>query len=429
MGATGVANAAGFALIEQNASGMGNAFAGAAATAEDASTIFFNPAGMSYLPDNQLVVAGHALRISAKFSNHGSRTISPLGTSVAMFGGNGGDAGGWAFVPNFYFAKAVTDKIHLGIGVNAPFGLKTEYDNGWVGRYSALRSEVATININPSIAFKASDRLSLGAGVNFQRAEATLTNALDFGTICYGVVGPVSCGGAGLTPQNADGSVSVKGDDWGLGYNFGAILQPVQSTRIGVAYRSKIHHTLEGNISYGNVPALISPLFANGTAAAKLDLPATLSASITHQLNDRWALLADVTWTQWDKFRQLRIVSGSGAQISNQPENWQNTMRYSIGTSYRYNENLKLRAGIAYDESPVPDVYRTSRIPDGDRTWLSFGAGYKISPNGRLDAGFAHLFVKDTAVSQGAVGTATGQLLGGYDNNINILSIQYTHNL
>ena len=427
IGTTGLANAAGYALIEQNAGGMGNAFAGAAAVAEDASTIFFNPAGMSYLQGNQFVAAAHAIKPTADFSNNGSRTIGSLGTPVAMRGGNGGDPGSWAFLPNFYFAKAVTDAIHLGIGVNSPFGLKNEYDNGWVGRYQALSSELKTVNINPSMSFKANDRLSLGAGVNIQYAETALTNALDMGAICYGKVNPAACAALGLTPQNSDGNVSIKGDDWSWGYNLGVIFRPIPSTRIGVAYRSKIHYTLKGNATFSNIPAPLAAGFPNSAVTANLDVPDTVSGSIVHQLNDQWDLLADATWTHWNLFKQLKVVETSGAVLTSQPENWQNTMRYSIGTSYRYTDNLKLRVGAAYDESPVSDAYRTPRIPDNNRTWLSFGAGYRLSAHSSFDAAYTHIFINDASLNQGAVGTATGQLQGSYSSSINILSIQYTH--
>ena len=406
---------------------MGNAFAGAAAVAEDASTIFFNPAGMSYLQGSQFVAAAHAIKPTADFSNSGSRTISPLGTPAAMRGGNGGDPGSWAFLPNFYFAQAVTDAIHLGIGVNSLFGLKTQYDNGWVGRYQALTSELQTVNINPSLSFKANDSLSLGAGINIQHAETTLTNALDMGTICYGKVNPVTCGAAGLTPQNSDGNVSIKGDDWSWGYNLGVIFRPIQSTRIGVAYRSKIHYTLKGNATFGNIPAPLAAGFPNSGVTAILDVPDIVSGSIVHQLNAQWELLADATWTHWNVFKQLKVVETSGALLTSQPENWQNTMRYSIGAGYRYTDNLKLRVGAAYDESPVSDTYRTPRIPDNNRIWLSLGVGYKLSAHSSFDAAYTHIFINNASLNQGAVGTVTGQLQGSYSSSINILSIQYTH--
>ncbi len=422
LGTTGLANAAGYALIEQNASGMGNAFAGAAAVAEDASTIFFNPAGMSYLQGSQFVAAAHAIKPTAEFNNNDSKTIGP----AALSGGNGGDPGSWAFLPNFYFAKAVTDTIHLGIGVSSPFGLQTQYDAGWVGRYQALNSELQTININPSLSFKANDWLSLGAGVNIQHAETTLTNAMDIGTICY-KINPAMCGPLKLSPQNNDGNVSIKGDDWGWGYNFGVIFQPIQSTRIGVAYRSKIHYTLKGNATYSNIAAPLAAWFTNSAVTANLDVPDTVSGSIVHQLNRQWELLADATWTHWNVFKQLNVVKTSGATLTNQPENWQNTMRYSIGASFHYSDNLKLRVGVAYDESPVTDTYRTPRIPDNNRIWTSLGANYKLSSSSSFDAGYTHIFINNAPLNQGAVGTATGLLQGGYNSSINVLSIQYTY--
>ncbi len=427
IGTTGLANASGFALIDQNASGSGNAFAGAAAIAEDASTIFFNPAGMSYLPDSQFVAAGQAIKPSASFNNNDSKTIGPLGTPASLLGGNGGDPGSWAFLPNFYYAKAVTDSIHLGLGVNSPFGLETKYDNGWVGRYQALNSQLQTININPSLSFKANDYVSLGAGLNIQYADTTLTNALDVGTICYGKVNPATCGALGLTPQSSDGNVSIKGNNWGVGYNLGVILQPIQSTRIGIAYRSKINYTLKGNATFTNIAAPLAGAFPSSAVTANFVVPDTLSGSIVHQLNSQWDLLADATWTHWNLFKQLQVVETSGAVLNNQLENWQNTMRYSIGASFRYTDNLKLRVGSAYDQTPVTDATRTARIPDNSRIWLSVGANYKLSSHSSFDAGYTHIFMNNAQINQGAVGTVTGQVQGSYNSSINVIGIQYTH--
>ncbi len=455
----GAANAAGFALIEQSGSGMGNAYAGAAATAEDASTIFFNPAGMTYLPDSQLVVALHAIRPSAGFSNNDSRGV--LGTALDT--GNGGDAGGWAFLPNLYFTKALNDSFRLGIGLNAPFGLKTEYDDGWTGRYHALKSELKTININPALAFKVNDNVSLGAGVNYQRVSAELSKAVDFGSVCVAKAAPfvggvpaalATCGGAGLTPTGSDGKSAFEGDDWSWGFNLGAMIQAAPSTRIGLAYRSEIRHKLEGHATilgeeaFNALPGALAALkaalignFQDSDVEAKLDMPATFSASIFHRVNDKLDLMADATWTGWNSFETLRVVrtSGtlSGATLDVQPENWENTMRYSVGASYRYNDSLKLRAGIAYDESPVSDKWLTARIPDNNRTWLSLGANYRISQSSALDIGYTHLFVQDRSINTSAQAaeiaalggsSAAGTLKGDYDSDVNILNVQYTHN-
>jgi long-chain fatty acid transport protein len=406
------ASAAGFALIEQNGSGMGNAYAGAAAIAEDASTIFFNPAGMTYLPDSQLVMAAHAIQASAKFDNQGSTT--PLGATT---GGDGGDAGGWAFVPNFFYARAITDSIRLGIGVSAPFGLKTEYDDDWVGRYQAIKSELKTVNINPSIAFKASDRFSIGFGISAMRAQAELTNAVNFGALL------------GFN-QLLDGKARLEGDDWGFGWNAGVLFQPRSDTRIGLAYRSQVHHELEGDVTFSGVPAPLSAFFPNGNITADLTTPSTFSASLFHQVDDQWDVVADATWIRWSNFEELRVVRDNGSEVSNVPEKWENTMRYSIGASYRHSDAVKLRAGLAYDESPISDRYRTPRIPDEDRIWLSLGASYRFSATGSLDVGYTHIFVQEGSLDKTndtSVAALRDRLTGEYDSDVNILSVQYTH--
>ena len=262
-GCGSAAHAAGFALVEQNASGLGNAYAGQAASAQDASTIFFNPAGMTLLPDRQLVVAGHLIKPSAEFTG----TVSP-----AIGGGDGSDAGDWAFVPNAYFAYRVTPDIHVGVGVNAPFGLKTEYDADWIGRYQAIKSEVKTINLNSSIAYKVSETLSLGAGLNIQWIEAELTNRIPV------LGGPL---------------VTIKGDDYGWGYNLGTLWQVTPATRIGLTYRSEVDYTLEGKSSTSSpVVGLL-----DGPIMAEVTLPDSASLSVFHKLSPQWDLLADVTWT------------------------------------------------------------------------------------------------------------------------------------
>lgn len=392
-GYASAAHSAGFALIEQNASGLGNAYAGQAAAAADASTIFFNPAGMTMLPGRQVVAAGHLIAPQAEFSG---------GTSpVALTGGNGGDAGGLAFVPNGYFAFRLTPDVHLGVGMFAPFGLKTEYDTGWVGRVHAIESELKTININPSIAWRVNDQFSLGAGLSLQYIEATLTNAT-------GTALPVTVG-------------QVKGDDYGWGFNMGALWRINDNTRVGLAYRSEIEHTLEGDLRVNGAVA-VDPVFADVT------LPDTLSLSLFHKLNDRWEMLADVTWTGWSDFDVLKIVNSSGGDaVPPTPENWDDSYRISVGANYRLNSKLTLRGGLAFDETPVSDQYRTARIPDQDRTWVAVGAQYRITPDSTIDVGYAHLFVKDARIRE-PKGALPLELVGDYDASVDILSAQFTHN-
>ena len=239
---SGTATASGFALIEQNASGLGNAYAGGSASAEDASTIFFNPAGMSQIKGRQFVVAGNLIKPSVKFSNNGSFAL--LGTD------NGGDAGSLALVPNFYYVADINEQWKYGVGVNSPFGLETEYSSTWIGRNLAIKSELQTVNINPSVSYKMSDKVSLGVGINAQYAKAELTKA----------------GGA-------LGEVKVTGDDWAYGGNIGVLIQANNDLRVGAAYRSSIKHTLKGDVSFSAASAF------NGGVSADLEVPDSFSIS------------------------------------------------------------------------------------------------------------------------------------------------------
>lgn len=388
--ASGSAHAAGFALIEQNASGLGNAYAGAAAVAEDASTIFFNPAGMTLLPDSQLAMAGHLIKPTIEFSG----SVSP-----AVGGNQGGDAGSWALVPSTYIARRLTPQLHAGLGINAPFGLKTHYDDDWVGRFQAVESAAKTLNLNPSLAWKLGETLSVGVGLNVQRMEATLSNR--------------------VSPSEPDSMAKIDASSYGWGYNLGLLWQAGAHTRIGLAWRSGVEHELEGRIKVRN-----SALLTSGRVKADMRLPATASLSVLHRLSADVDLLADATWTGWSSFDRLSVSYANGTPISSTPENWNDIMRYSLGATWRMNDRLSLRGGIAYEDAPMSNAFRTPRIPDGDRTWLAVGAQYRLSRQGAVDVGYAHLFFRDPTLSKSGGGTT---LNGRYSSAVDILGAQYTH--
>lgn len=394
------AQAGGFALMTQNASGMGNAYAGAAAEAEDASTIFFNPAGMTYIDGTQMVVAIHLINPSIAFHDKGS-----LGAT----GDQGPNAGSLALIPNFYIMTELTPAIKLGLGVSVPFGLTTEYDDHWIGRFQANKSELKTVNINPSIAFKVNDQLSFGLGLSAMRAEATLTRSVNFGLA-------------------GEGNVKVEGDDWGFGFNLGAIYQATTATRIGFAYRSNVKQKLEGKASFIR-PALVpnAGAAADGNVIANIDLPETLSASIFSHINAKWDVMADITWTRWSRFQALRILRDNGASLSVTPENWENTLRYAMGINYRYSDTVKLRAGLACDEEANSDAFRSARTPANDRTWLTLGAGWQLSPASTMDIGYAHLFMRNARIDNNQLDSGNGRLIGEFKGVVDILSLQYTH--
>ncbi len=405
--------ASGFALVEESVPNLGNAASGGAAGIDDASTIFFNPAGLTRLEGNSAVGAGFLIIPTTTFQNQGSTSASGDPT----LGGNGGDLGPTNFVPNLYGAWSFSDRVKVGIGVNAPFGLATKYDSDWVGRYEAIDSELITININPTVAAKLTDNFSVGVGLNVQYADVELSNAIDFGN----EIGQ---------SQQADGLLEVGGDDWSVGYNVGVLFEPTEKTRIGLAYRSAITHTLQGNADF-TVPAAAAPLstttgrFIDTGASAELKLPDSLSFGVYQELSPQWSIVGDVTWTNWSRFDEVRIEFDNPAEQDQvQPENWEDTVRLGLGVNYKPDDVWTLRAGAAYDPSPVDDQFVTAAIPDSDRFWLSFGVGYRPSDNLNLDFVYAHLFFNDRAISQSDM--TAGNLVGTYENRVDIFGAQLT---
>lgn len=419
-------HAGGFALSEMSAASLGNAHAGGAALAEDASTIYYNPAGLTRMSGRQFTISASAIRPSAEFENRGS--VSAAGTPLA--GGNGGDAGSWSGVPALFYAMDLASGLRFGLGVHSPFGLVTDYDAGWVGRYQALKSELQSININPVLAYRINDVFSVGGGISAQYVHVELSRAIDFGSVCVGSLGAGTCAPLGFLPQARDGAVTVKGNDWGYGFNLGAMATPNDRMRFGISYRSRISHGLSGNADFTTpaglpAPLAASPTFTDTGASASLDLPDLLSVSGYVELDPKWSAMADLSWQHWSRFKELRIRFNNGAPDSVTPEEWRNTYRLALALNYRYNDMWKLRGGVAYDQSPVRSEFRTPRIPDSDRIWLAFGAQFKTSHDGTWDFGYAHLFVKDASINK-AEPPVGGTLVGDYSSNVNILSVQYS---
>ncbi|MEO8331829.1 MAG: outer membrane protein transport protein [Gallionella sp.] len=443
---SGTAAASGFALIEQSGSGLGNAYAGGAAGAEDASTIFYNPAGMSRLNGKQVVVAGNMIKPTAKFSNTGS-TAAALQTTN---NGNGGDAGSWALVPNAYFAMELSPQTRVGLGINAPFGLQTEYDADWIGRFQAMKSKLQTINLNPAVSYDVNETVSFGAGLNYQRITGDLTSAVNYAAAAFGAVGGgatgVAVANAVIAAGEGEGVSTISGNDSAWGYNLGLLFKLSPQTRVGLAYRSTVKYTLSGTVGFSaNRPsaATMTPVVGGATATAvaagiaaatadggvtlPITMPDSFSVSGLHQLDDSWDVMADATWTGWSVLEQLKIDRSSGTNLLTVQEHWKNTWRVAAGTSYRYNEQWKARAGLAFDQAPVSDTYRTARIPDNDRTWITMGGQYKPSKESALDFGYAHLFVKDSTIADMQAAGGKGNLIGTYKNSVDIFSVQYAH--
>ena len=382
-----IASGSGFAIIEQSPSRIGTAFAGATANNSDAGAIYWNPAGIANLSNVEVIVGINAILPSFTFEDKGS---TPVG------GGNGGDAGVEAWVPNFYAAMGISDRITAGIGVFAPYGLKTKYDADWIGRYAAVETELVTLDINPTLAIRLSESLSVGAGFTAERADATLISAV-----------PLAPG--------VDGLATVEGDDWSYGYNLGAMCTLPCGVRVGLSYRSAIEHEIDGSISIGPLPT------EGGTAA--LELPETAAIGLHVPLCDAVSLQADAAWTGWSSFEDLTVLKDDGSVLSTKDESWEDTWRVAVGLTYQVNDDLVLRTGVAYDQTPVPDAaHRTARIPDADRTWLAAGAGLDLTDALTVDVGYVHIWFNDSDVSD-AYGPGTA-LVGTYEGDVDIVSLQ-----
>lgn len=404
--------ASGFALQNQTGSGNGTAFAGAAAAAEDAGTVYFNPAGMALLGEGDNVsLAGTLINRSIKFTDKGSTTTSPL---YPLPSGNGGDGGGLALVPAGYWAHALTNQLWFGLGISPTFGNTTEYSDDFVGRNAGFYAEMQQFNINPSIAYKLNEQFSLGFGIDIAH---NMTHFKQGFPLVYSAV---------AAPAN--NYADIEGEAWGYGYNFGVMYSITPATRLALTYRSQVKFDLEGK--YDAATPVAYARFADHDIKAELKTPDSASLAISQRLNDQIELLADATWTGWSVIDTIKVYDkSSGANLANLSYNFKDTWRYGVGVNYQYNDQWKLRAGLAYDQSPVKsDADRTMTLPDSDRTWLSFGARYTLSKASSIDMGYTHLFFK-SASTERAVPSATGVALqtirGDFKTSADLFSLQY----
>lgn len=405
--------AGGMALTTQNGSQIGIGYSGAAA-AEDASVVYFNPAGLTFLDHGQVVAGGSWVKFDTRFANNGSTTGGVLPTT----GGNGGDAGSDRLVPTAYMAYPISKSVAFGAGVSAPYGLATEYPTDWVGRYHALKSELVTINASVAVALKLTPQLSLGLGIDHQTADAELSNALDLGLAGY------VAGIPGFAPGSADAVVRIKGDDARTGFNLGVLYEIADGTRVGAHYRSRMEHELRGNARFTGVAAPFAPMFADQAVTAPLALPEVYSLSFVHALTPDLSLTVDWSLWAWHCFESLSVNFENPATPDfEQIHDWKNASIYSLGARWQKSEALTLRGGLVYNETPVPNAERrTARIPDSDRIWLCLGAGWQFNAEIRAEIGYAHLFFRDATIAND---DGAGHLLvGNVKSSADILSAQ-----
>ncbi|MEM7194430.1 MAG: outer membrane protein transport protein [Pseudomonadota bacterium] len=398
--------AAGFQISETSVAGLGRAFAGNGIAGDTISDMFANPAGLMLRSGSELELGLHILSTSADFENRGStqRLATPLGFLTVPSRGPGSDGGGTSAIPNLYYATDLSNGMRFGLSVTSPFGLVTEYDDDWVGRYQAIKSELITVDINPNIAYQVNDNVSVGGGISVLLADTTLTRAQFTG------------------PTTPDAAASITGDDVAIGFNLGLMVGD-EDGRFGIGYRSEVDVEAEGDLR-------IPLAGVSAGAAADVTLPQTLYLSGFKKVSDKVDLLGTIRWTGWSSFEELRVRFDNGLPDAVTPENWDDSVAVSLGLNYHLDDRWTLRGGLAVDDSPVDDEFRTARIPDTDRTWVSFGGSYQASERTRIDFGYAHIFTDDVPLNESVnlvstmPGAAVDNVRGEYtDTDANLLSV------
>ncbi|MHC8398002.1 OmpP1/FadL family transporter [Pseudomonas sp. MDT1-17] len=369
--------ASGFALNEQSISGMGVGFAGRSSSAEDASTVYGNPAGMARL-DGQQITGGVALLDA---STHISQV------SGRSSGTNRGDMVPLTAIPFGFYTNKLDEQWAVGFGVYAPFGLVADYEKGFQGKAFGSKSAVKVVTFQPTVSYAFNDKVSIGFGPTINRITGTLESDINL---------PIAGTGSN--------HIKIEGSDTALGFNAGLLVQATDTTRVGLTYHSSVKYKLDGHteVSKGtNVPAAVLNS-GRYDASLKIDTPESWDLSVTQDLNDAWKLYAGATWTRWSRLKDITVnnagVAASGGAFAPQllgtiqeEQNWHDTWAYAVGTSYRVNKQWVLRAGVTLDQAPTNNTDRSPRMPTGDRTIFSLGASYDVLANMTVDAAYAYL--------------------------------------
>jgi len=401
--------AAGFQMVLQNASSLGTAYSGTAAIAEDASTNYYNTAGLIRLPDEQIAFGGvmnildTKLNVTSASANTGALLTPSTGTTKPSNSGP---------LPFFHYAKRIDENWIFGFSSAVPFGSKADYKIDSIARYTTTRAEMETIDLSPSLAYNFNNGFSLGGGVDALNMLAKIGNSITIGA----------------SNVNTDGFTESTYSNWALGYHVGGLYEVNTCTRFGVQYHSKFDVKTRGE-SLTQLAAGL-PTASQGLKAT-FNLPDTTIFSVYHAFNDEWAAMADVQWTHWSRFQKIVTRFDNGTQVIVN-ENYKNVYRAAAGGSYQYSDSWRFRFGVMFDQSPVPDVNRNIFIPNQDRILPAVGAQYRISKTLALDFGYAHMFFKKdnnlNVVAPTSVGLTQGaqNLKGSMRNRLDAIGLQLT---
>lgn len=408
LGLSTSALANGVYLNEQSASAAGTAYAGRSSSALDASTLYSNPAGLSKISRTE-ISGGFAL-VEANVDINDAHG--------AANGTNKGDSVPSAAIPFGFFSTPVNDRFTAGIGLYVPAGLTNDYEDSYQGRYFGSYSAAKVITLQPTLALRINDRISIGAGPTFNRIDGKLQNYLATGALNNGT----------------DTRISVSGDDTAIGYNLGILADITDNTTWGLTYHSKVDYHLEGTTKVTDAPAFLG---VNGKYDGRLDitLPETIDTSITHHFDDRWTGYLGTVWSRWERLEKIEVnnsgvpssaVGSRLAQIT-EPLNWHNTWSFAVGGAYQMSPEVTLRAGFAYDPSPTDNQNRNVRIPTGNRKSIALGMGYSPSADFTVDLAYGYIRESKASVSQSDESALKPSYSASYKNSGQGLVTQFTY--
>ncbi|MBY7909701.1 outer membrane protein transport protein [Vibrio fluvialis] len=403
--------AAGFQLAEYSATGLGRAYAGEAAIADNAGSQWRNPAMLTYLKGTQ--ISAGALYVNPNVDVEGD--VSFYGSTSST---SSSDYANDAVIPNFYISHQVNEKWALGLAFGTNYGMETELDSGFAASHFGDEAMVTTMEANANIAYQLTETVSIGGGIRYVMGEGH-----------FGAKSPAQTEALGLTKGTT--LKYMEGDDTSWGWQAGAAWQMTPNNRVGFAYKSEVDLKLSGSAnmyvqSYGKV--------LSDTGYMMLTLPATAELSTYHQLTDQFALHTSINWTDWSSFEKLQAELDTMGTVMVKEENWKDNYRFAVGATYQVDPKLSLRSGVAYDTAAVSTKNRTITIPETDRIWLSVGAGYDVTEQLTLDAAFTYIFAKDADIlesrgydSDNSAEKVGGQFDGQMTGNVWIVGVQASY--
>lgn len=427
--AFGQVHASGFQIKENSVKAMGAAYAGSAVNEGDTSVVTNNPALMTRFEGTTVQGDVSVIDLNYDFRGFGNDV-----TGQPLTGGDGGNAGDVTPVPAMSVVHKFDNGVALGAMVSAPFGLKTEYEDGWIGRYYAHTSDVQIVDLTVSAAIDLiPDRLSVGAGLIYSSADVTLSKSVDFGTLLFG--NPATRPLPFARPQARDGFAEVQGDDTGFGWVLGINLRPTDRLSIGLSHRSEIDYDLTGDVDwtvpqdvaavFGASP-MTSVLFQDGGVRAKLTTPAVTTVAVGYDVSESFRVMASYSETGWESLQEVRIDFDNPDPDSVEDFSWDTTRFMSVGAEFDINPAWTFRAGYAYDETPTTYATRTPRLPDEDRRWLTLGATWQVSEQLGVNLAYARIIPDTPRINQ--TNSFGHHLLGTYSGSANLygISAQYS---